>query len=274
MSETPRMPLDELPLSEAERAILAEAPSPAFLDSIGKTLRARHARRNRQLRWFDVDSPVASLRVVHDGVLVHLVTNAPASFDEYVDRELGFEPPFGLSEQLDADLRQVLAGARRGDSVVYLDELAPFQRAILKATARIPRGEVRPYGWVAREAGSPGAVRAAGTALGHNPVPFIVPCHRVVRSDWALGQYSASGGTETKARVLRWEGCDLEDLASLANSRIAFIGERESGSFCLAVCETLRTVPPESRIVFRTLGAALASGLAPCEHCRPVALPG
>ena len=274
MSETPEILLDELTLSDAEREALAEAPAPAFLESMGRALRARHARKNRQLRWFDLAMPIGSLRVVHDGVLVHLVTNEPAAFERLADRELGFEPGYGPLGRLDTELRQVLAGARRGDSVVYLDELAPFQRAILKATARIPRGEVRPYGWVAREAGSPGAVRAAGTALGHNPVPFIVPCHRVVRSDWALGEYSASGGTETKARVLRWEGCDVEGLESLSRSRIGFIGERQSASFCLAVCETLRTVAAEDRMLFRTAAAALSAGLVPCDHCRPVAMPG
>ena len=57
----------------------------------------------------------------------------------------------------------------------------------------IPRGEVRPYGWIAAEIGRPKAVRAVGTALGHNPVPLIVPCHRVVRSDGMIGQYSLGG---------------------------------------------------------------------------------
>ncbi|MBA4179257.1 MAG: cysteine methyltransferase [Anaerolinea sp.] len=266
------MPVEELPLSEAEQALLADAPSPAFLRETRNALRARHARLNRHLRWFDLELPVGQIRVVHDGVLVHLVTNAPDTFEEQAARTFGFEPAHGASERIVTEVRQVLGGARRGDLLAYLDELAPFQRAILKATARIPRGEVRPYAWVAREAGSPGAVRAAGTALGHNPVPLVVPCHRVVRSDWALGQYSAAGGAETKARVLRWEGCDVEGLAAIAHARIAFIGDSASGSFCLAVCETLGTVPPESRIAFRTAEAALAAGLVPCEHCRPVAM--
>ena len=71
----------------------------------------------------------------------------------------------------------------------------------------IPRGEVRPYGWIAAEIGRPKAVRAVGTALGHNPVPLIVPCHRVVRTDGTIGQYSL-GGPGNKRTILSAEGLD------------------------------------------------------------------
>ena len=70
-----------------------------------------------------------------------------------------------------------------------LSGLSPFERAVLTKTLEIPLGEVRPYGWVAREIGRPRAVRAVGSALGRNPVPVLIPCHRVVRSDGALSGY-------------------------------------------------------------------------------------
>ncbi|MER3421295.1 MAG: cysteine methyltransferase, partial [Chloroflexota bacterium] len=89
------------------------------------------------------------------------------------------------------------------------------QRRVLEKTAEIPRGEVRPYAWVAREIGAPGAVRAVGTALGHNPIPFIIPCHRVVRADGSLGEYSG-GGPAVKARVLAYEGVPLAELLAAA----------------------------------------------------------
>ena len=60
---------------------------------------------------------------------------------------------------------------------------------MLTKTLEIPSGEVRPYGWVAREIGRPKAVRAVGSALGRNPVPVLIPCHRVVRSDGHVGNY-------------------------------------------------------------------------------------
>jgi methylated-DNA-[protein]-cysteine S-methyltransferase len=79
-----------------------------------------------------------------------------------------------------------------------------FRREVLQATARIPYGSLGTYSTVAAEAGSPRAVRAAGTALALNPIPIVVPCHRVLRADGGLGNYR--GGAEAKARLLRLEG--------------------------------------------------------------------
>jgi methylated-DNA-[protein]-cysteine S-methyltransferase len=81
---------------------------------------------------------------------------------------------------------------------------AGFRRDVLRATARIPYGRTASYREVATEAGSPNAVRAAGTALATNPLPIVVPCHRVLRTGGALGAYR--GGPEAKARLLALEG--------------------------------------------------------------------
>jgi methylated-DNA-[protein]-cysteine S-methyltransferase len=79
-----------------------------------------------------------------------------------------------------------------------------FYRKVLRATARIPYGQTRSYTEMAKRAGSPRAVRATGTALGSNPLPIIVPCHRVLRSGGALGGYG--GGLEVKQALLELEG--------------------------------------------------------------------
>jgi methylated-DNA-[protein]-cysteine S-methyltransferase len=79
-----------------------------------------------------------------------------------------------------------------------------FYRKVLRATARIPYGQTRSYSEMAKHAGSPRAVRATGTALGSNPLPIIVPCHRVLRSGGALGGYG--GGLDTKQALLELEG--------------------------------------------------------------------
>jgi methylated-DNA-[protein]-cysteine S-methyltransferase len=79
-----------------------------------------------------------------------------------------------------------------------------FRREVLRATAQIPFGETRSYRQVATRAGSPAAVRAAGTALATNPLPIVVPCHRVLRSDGRLGAYR--GGEDAKAQLLALEG--------------------------------------------------------------------
>ena len=85
--------------------------------------------------------------------------------------------------------------------------LAGFTREVLRATARIGFGDVSSYAGVAAEAGSPRAVRAAGNALGANPMPVVVPCHRVLRSGGKLGGYT--GGLERKEFLLRLEGALL-----------------------------------------------------------------
>lgn len=80
-----------------------------------------------------------------------------------------------------------------------------FRGRALRACHGIARGQVLTYGELAARAGSPGAARAAGSAMAANPLPVVIPCHRVVRADGAIGAYSAGGGT-AKRRMLRAEG--------------------------------------------------------------------
>ena len=80
---------------------------------------------------------------------------------------------------------------------------SPFDVGVWEATREIVYGEVRTYGWIADRIGRPGAARAVGGALGRNPVPVIVPCHRVIRSDGGLGGFS--GGLDWKIRLLSME---------------------------------------------------------------------
>lgn len=95
-----------------------------------------------------------------------------------------------------------------GKPVVFNTRLmllgTPFERAVWEVLRDIPRGETRCYGEVASRAGSPGAARAVGRACARNPVPIIVPCHRVVRADGSIGGYS--GGVDIKRELLKIEG--------------------------------------------------------------------
>jgi len=87
-----------------------------------------------------------------------------------------------------------------------LDATTNFEDAVYAAARRIPCGEVRTYGEIAEAIGEPGAARAVGAALGRNPVPIIIPCHRVLGSTGKAGGFSAPGGTATKFRMLEIEG--------------------------------------------------------------------
>ena len=248
-------------------AVIGDRPDPGFAARLRRDVRAGQARATRSLGWFDIEIPVATLRVVHDGQLVHLVTNDPAHFDALAEARLGFEPRHQPAERLREAICEALAAPRPNRDIVFLGALTPFQRAVLEATATIPAGHIRPYAWVARRAGSPGAVRATGTALGHNPVPFIVPCHRVVRSDWQLGEYSAAGGTATKERVLRWEHVEPGEVRALAAiGRV--IGSRGRKTFCIPGCLVIRSSP--NPVAFESPEAAIAAGCVPCPECDPL----
>ena len=96
-----------------------------------------------------------------------------------------------------------------------LRSVTEFERAVLLKAREIPSGEVRTYGWIAAQIGHPLAVRAVGSALRKNPVPVLIPCHRVVRSDGYIGEY-ALGGTDNKKAILASEGLDAVDIQRLA----------------------------------------------------------
>jgi len=84
--------------------------------------------------------------------------------------------------------------------------LTDFQRAVLRAAARIPYGQTESYGEIARKLRRPLAARAVGQALGANPLPLVIPCHRVLGAHGALGGYSAARGVTVKRWLLRLEG--------------------------------------------------------------------
>ncbi len=88
------------------------------------------------------------------------------------------------------------------DPAIDLGGLGPFSQAVLKACRQIPIGQTQTYAALARSIGRPHGARAAGNALAANPIPLIVPCHRVLRTDGRLGGFSALGGTALKQRML------------------------------------------------------------------------
>jgi methylated-DNA-[protein]-cysteine S-methyltransferase len=102
-----------------------------------------------------------------------------------------------------------------GDRRFDLRGLTEFERAVLLKALEIPRGQVRTYGWIAAQIGRPAAVRAVGTVLRKNPLPVLIPCHRVVRSDGQIGQY-ALGGSEAKRRILAAEGVGVDEIVRFA----------------------------------------------------------
>jgi len=118
-------------------------------------------------------------------------------------------PDASFEESAAEGLKEQLQRYYTGEPVTFaakldLEGYTPFERRVWAATSRIPYGQTRPYSWVAKEVGSPRAYRAVGAALAKNPIPIIIPCHRVLRKDGTLGGYG--GGLDMKRGLLEMEG--------------------------------------------------------------------
>jgi O-6-methylguanine DNA methyltransferase len=164
-----------------------------------------------------------------------------------------------LAEQAREELSEYFEGKRAFFSVpVDLSDTPDFQRKVLAAARRIPFGEVRPYAWVAQHIGHPRAVRAVGTALGRNPVPFIVPCHRVLQTGGGLGGYLF--GTDVKSRLL-----------SLERTTPVYEGCTSTHIVCRVGCVHGRHMRPDNRVVFASVDDARSIGYRPCKVCKPQA---
>jgi O-6-methylguanine DNA methyltransferase len=222
-------------------------------------------------RYADLDSPIGPLKVAWNGLGVSAVEAASddAAFEATHEARTGRRAIKAerLPKSLERAIRRRLDGDRRVKIDLDLRGHTDFERDVWQKALEIPRGEVRPYGWVAAEIGRPKAVRAVGTALGHNPVPLIVPCHRVVRSDGMIGQYSL-GGPHNKRTILASEGLDPDRLESEARAGVRFIGSDTTGVVCLPSCHHARRIAPAHRVPFRSLAVAMAAGYRTCRVCR------
>ena len=215
------------------------------------------------------DSPLGGVAVTFnlEGVSSVDVANGgfEARFGERHRRRLfRAEPPSAWARHIEP----ALEAGTPGRLPIDLRSVTDFQQGVLKAAASIPRGEVRPYAWLANEVERPRAARAVGTTMASNPVPLIIPCHRVVRADGHIGAYSL-GGPHNKWRLLEHEGADPSLLEGLASSRVRVQGNRSTGIFCYPTCSAIRRSNPNNVVGFRSMGEAGEAGFRACELCRP-----
>jgi O-6-methylguanine DNA methyltransferase len=226
-------------------------------------------------RMAPLPSPVGTLWVAWNGRGISEVELAESGPEAAARHEARTGRRTAVADTLPPALATAIDRRLRGESRVRipldLRGRTAFEVAVWTKALEIPRGEVRPYGWIAAEIGRPKAVRAVGTALGHNPVPLIVPCHRVVRTDGTIGQYSL-GGPANKRVILAAEGLDPDSLEDAARR-----GERLSGStttriVCWPTCRHARRTQDRYRVSFRSLREAGVRGYRPCKVCRPTAI--
>lgn len=162
-----------------------------------------------------------------------------------------------LAERARRELGEYLAGRRVFFSVpLDLAGLPDFQARVLGEAARLGFGEVASYAEIARRLGTPRAARAVGNALGANPVPLIVPCHRVVRGDGSGGHYLFGG--RLKSRLL-----------ALERSTPVLVGSATTRIVCRRGCRQEQRVREAHRVVFASVADAESVGYRPCRLCRP-----
>ncbi|CAN5546454.1 methylated-DNA--[protein]-cysteine S-methyltransferase [soil metagenome] len=211
-----KQPTPHLSVDDAEPTLVAAltAAFPAPEDQVAALRRTLTERADAEglldVAHRTVDSPLGPLLVAvseqglvrvafelegHDSVLAQLA-------DAVSPRILASAP---RTDTVARQLDEYFAGTRRTfDLRVDLQLVSGFRREVIEHLPAIAYGTTESYAQVARAAGNPKAVRAVGSACGHNPVPVVVPCHRVVRSDGSMGQYL--GGVEAKATLLALEG--------------------------------------------------------------------
>jgi methylated-DNA-[protein]-cysteine S-methyltransferase len=195
---------------ELEQA-LRGGPEPGDLDrAIGRLLARAEGDGLIDVAYAHVDSPFGQMMVAGTDRGIVRVAFPHRPFDALLEQIAEVISPRVLEapERLDEVRRQLEAyfEGRRRDFDLRLDWRLThgFQNRAQHAIARIPYGQTRNYSWIAKQAGSPGAFRAAGTACGANPLPPIVPCHRVVPAGGGIGNYG--GGPEMKRALLELEG--------------------------------------------------------------------
>jgi O-6-methylguanine DNA methyltransferase len=270
-SESPSLPQARQLVKQLRDLGRARAPA-TLLPAVMSRLELGDGPGDSGDRYFSFVTPLGEVFIAYNDVGISAVMHAATA----ADFERAFRDRFGRSIaaaiEPPAALVEALSRRLRGDEQVELRfdlrGLSTFERAVLLKALQIPRGEVRPYAWIAREIGRPKAVRAVGAALARNPIPLFIPCHRVVHSDGRLGQYSL-GGQTAKRTLLSGEGADPDQIAALARAGVRYYGSDTTRIYCFPTCRHARRITDQHRVLFASAAEALAAGYRPCNICRP-----
>lgn len=187
-------------------------PSASAVGHSQARVRQWFAKEAPLIRWGEMNSPLGRLFVAlsERGLCAVEFGVNQTDFLGRLDPRARFDrSPSAVRRALE-ELTEYFFGKRAVfDLPVDLSALTPFQRGVLDVTSRIAPGQVWTYRRVAEEMGRPKSSRPVGQALAHNPVPIVIPCHRVIASDGSLGGYSGGAGLPAKRWLLRLEGASL-----------------------------------------------------------------
>ncbi len=203
--------LSEAATIKCLRSAFNKPPAAALAHSQAR-VRRWFAKEAPLIRWGEMNSPLGRLFVaVSDrGLCAVDFGGSEADFLARLDPQARLDQdPKAVRRTLE-QLTEYFSGKRVAfDLPVDLSALTPFQRGVLDVACRIAPGQVWTYQRVAQEMGRPKSSRPVGQALARNPVPIVIPCHRIIASDGSLGGYSGGAGLPAKHWLLRLEGAIL-----------------------------------------------------------------
>ncbi len=217
------------------------------------------------------DSPIGSVFIAFNprGVSAVALGDDSNAFERQFAERFGrtIFPTREPNRVLDRQIRNALNADTASPLPVDFRGLSDFATAVLRKTSEIPPGEVRPYSWIAAEIGRPHANRAVGSALAANPVPLLIPCHRIVRSDGHIGEYRL--GTERKQMLLTHEDINVDELETNAIAGRRYLGSSTTNIFCYPTCRSARRITAKNQRWFPATYKAVDAGYRPCKVCRP-----
>jgi methylated-DNA-[protein]-cysteine S-methyltransferase len=205
---TTRKPKDDSAVVARLRLALSAPPDTALARSRAR-IHKWFAEAAPLVRWSDMKSPLGRLFVAVNrrGLCALDFGRGESDFLDRLDPRARLERNPEAVQQVVTQLSEYFAGQRSNFHLpIDISQLTPFQRAVLDVARSIAPGKIWTYHRIAEELGRPRSSRPVGQALAHNPVPIVIPCHRVIASDGSLGGYSGGSGLEAKRWLLRLEG--------------------------------------------------------------------
>jgi methylated-DNA-[protein]-cysteine S-methyltransferase len=185
--------------------ILSPEPPSAELDARFRAAALREGLVD--VRYDTIATPVGELFVAATPRGLCRISYTPEGQDEVVARIFGARVLQAPLDHVRRELDEYFDGRRRQFELALDLRVAPFHEQVLAELARVPYGQTDTYGHLARLVGHPKAARAVGTVMNRNPIPIVLPCHRILGANGSLTGYG--GGLEAKRLLLRLEGATL-----------------------------------------------------------------
>jgi methylated-DNA-[protein]-cysteine S-methyltransferase len=160
------------------------------------------------VRYDVVDSPVGELHIAATDRGLCRIAYRGDDWEDTLARQFGVRVLRTPLDDVRRELDEYFTGARRDFDLPLDLRVAPFYEAVLHELARVPYGRTDTYGALAARVGRPRAARAVGTVMNRNPIPIVLPCHRIVGANGSLTGYA--GGLDVKLRLLQLEGAMLK----------------------------------------------------------------